>query len=630
MEQFNLNEYRAVKEQLARWLQSAAALPVAAESRIGDDQNALTVQGLLRGLSGKIAADTFKVAVVGEYSSGKSSLLNVLLRLHKADGRKSDGLLPTAITPTTAVITTLVYDEAQQIEMTLDDGRKLPVSAEQINGFLTEPTLRRKKYWWLSNAEENERIAEHITQVRIGCLSPLLGEGVELVDTPGIGSINEDHARITKQFTAEVDAALFLVSVDPPMGEREMTFLQHIKSITDRCLFVQTKRDLGERTEHGEKVWQRRETEHRRRIEEVLNRRDYPFYCVSAYQAANGLRHGDDQEFTDSGFAALETELQRFLVAERGVPRLESWLKRSRDTFQPLKTTLEVKKQQLEDRLADIAFQVANEDDYAQWLLVRKPLEQTLAANAREAAEKLANKKTAFTDEVMREALRELSLTTPKQLAENPDRRLQMERAVVRSIQYHSEDLLLPILDFYLTEAQKTLKEALGENLPKAFQQFSNMEFNPLASRLDISVGDLVETHSYTKETRRGGFGIVDFFLGTIKTEVTEHNLDKSRFNALVEKAIEETYRETKSELIRELKEFGKAVKIEMDRIIKAAKDAVEQNALIQKQDKTECQAQMQENERQLRRISEMQDELEHIAIELGRIRGTLPPETMP
>ena len=269
MKQSSLHEYREVKERLDQWLRLLADMPIAGEIATGAADDSLTVQGLLLGLSRQIQTDTFKVAVVGEYSSGKSSLLNVLLRVHNPDGRKTDGLLPTAITPTTAVITTLVYDETRRIEITLDDGRTLQVSAEQLNGFLTEPTLRRKKFWWTSNEEENERIAKHIRLVRVGCVSPLLGEGVELVDTPGIGSINEDHARITKEFTAETDAALFLISVDPPMGEREMTFLQHIKTITDRCLFVQTKRDLGELTEGGKVVWKRREEEHRRRIEEV-------------------------------------------------------------------------------------------------------------------------------------------------------------------------------------------------------------------------------------------------------------------------------------------------------------------------------------------------------------------------
>ncbi len=178
----------------------------------------MTLKGVLSGLVRQLGADTFKVAVVGEYSSGKSSLLNVLLRLHTPEGKKTEGLLPTATMPTTAVITTLVYDPAQSIQITLDNKTTRTVSADQLNGFLTEPSLRRKKFWWSSNAEENEDLAARIRHVRIGCLSPLLGEGIELIDTPGIGSVNEDHGRITKEFTAEADAALFLVSTDPPDG----------------------------------------------------------------------------------------------------------------------------------------------------------------------------------------------------------------------------------------------------------------------------------------------------------------------------------------------------------------------------------------------------------------------------
>lgn len=614
MEPSVLHEYRAIKAQLVRWLQSLADVPAGSEMKTGSGEAALTVQSLLRGLSSQVQADTFKVAVVGEYSSGKSSLLNVLLRLHAADGRKADGLLPTHVQPTTAVITTLVYDEARGIEITLDDGQTLPVSAEQLNGFLTEPTLRRKKFGWQSNAEENERVAAHIKTVRVGCVSPLLGEGIELIDTPGIGSINKDHARITREFTAGVDAALFLVSVDPPMGEREMTFLQHIKTITDRCLFVQTKRDLGERTEHGEAVWVRREREHRRRIEEVLDRRDYPFFCVSAYQAAEGLRQEDAREFAESGFEALEAELQRFLVAERGVPRFAEWLKRSQFAFSLLEDASRVKQEQLEASLAGISKPVALEEDYAQWRTLQQALERALGENARAAAAVLAHKKPQFEEEITREAQRELVLTSAEQLAKNVERRLQIERGVVKSIQYHRGDLLMPVSDYYLEKAQTALEEAIGKDLPEVFRQFRSPDFDWQTSDPGIDLGSLVETRTYVQETRRGGLGFVDFFLGPVKTEVTEHNLDKERLTAAVEKTIEEAYREAKSGLASTLGEMNRAALSEMGRIVAVAKSAAEQQARIQRQDQAECQRQLQETGRQSRRLADLKADLVQVS----------------
>lgn len=588
-------------------------MPVADEVPTVAVDDSLTVQCLLLGLSRQIQADTFKVAVVGEYSSGKSSLLNVLLRVHNADGRKTEGLLPTAITPTTAVITTLVYDETRRIEITLDDGRMLQVNAEQLNGFLTEPTLRRKKFWWTSNEEENERIAEHIRQVRIGCLSPLLAEGVELVDTPGIGSINEDHARITKEFTAEADAALFLMSVDPPMGEREMTFLQHIKTITDRCLFVQTKRDLGELTDGGNMVWQKREAEHRRRIEEVLNRRDFPFYCVSAYQAANGLRRNNAEEFADSGFKELEAELQNFLVAERGIPRIEAWIKRGKYALNAMESALQVRHQQLDAKLADTTLPVAQAEDYDQWKKIEKALKKALDTNAQLAEEKLSKRKSEFISEVLQEAQRALRTTTPEQLAKNPGHLLKIERAVVKAVQYHRDDLLTPIVDLAIIQAQEPLKEALGE-LPKAFQQFRNADFEWETSRLGVDFANLVESRTYIKETKRGGFGVVDFFCGSVKTEETEHILDKEHFNAKVESASEETYREVKAGMRAKLKAIDSAVELEMGRIVHDAKRAADQQLRIQRQDTADCQSQHRENQLHIKLLGEHTASLNQIA----------------
>lgn len=620
MDQSALHEYSQVKKELRLWFQSVAETPTAHEVRIGSDAGALTLHGMLSGLVRQVGQDTFKVAVVGEYSTGKSSLLNVLLRLHTSEGRKTEGLLPTAITPTTAVITTLVYDPAQSILLTLDDGTTRTVSADQLNGFLIEPTLRHKKFPWTTNAEENENLAKRIRHVRIGCLSPLLGDGVELIDTPGIGSVNEDHGRITKEFTAEADAALFLVSVDPPMGQREMTFLQHIKSITDRCLFIQTKRDFGERIEKGEPVWRRREAEHRRRIEEILERRDYPFYCVSAYQAAHGLRRGDAQEFENSGFAALEAELQRFLVAERGKPRLDAWIKRGRDIHSQIETTLRVEREQLEARLADSLMPVAAEEDYAQERAVREAMLKALAENLAQAQASFAKAKNPFREEVKREAQQELDLAKGKQLAEDPDRLLRMEQSVVRAIQDHSGDLLTPVFNKSICDAQQLIKEAFSNDVPKAFQQFHTGNFDgaEISSRVDF--GELVDIHTYIRETKRGGWGVVDFFCGAVKTEVTDYNIDTKYFHATVERAIDSTYREAKSALLTALESINRAAAAESDRLVTAARNATDQQGRIQQQNRAECQKQFQENQKQIALQEQHGADLEKINLAVRRL----------
>ena len=55
----------------------------------------------LRQLAAKLENNVFVLAVVGEFSRGKSSLINALL--------DRPGLLPTSIEPTTASITVLSY-----------------------------------------------------------------------------------------------------------------------------------------------------------------------------------------------------------------------------------------------------------------------------------------------------------------------------------------------------------------------------------------------------------------------------------------------------------------------------------------------------------------------------------------
>ena len=57
----------------------------------------------------RLCNEPLNLAIVGEFSTGKSSFINVLLGL--------DGLLPTSILPKTATITKLKYDEKFSVEI---------------------------------------------------------------------------------------------------------------------------------------------------------------------------------------------------------------------------------------------------------------------------------------------------------------------------------------------------------------------------------------------------------------------------------------------------------------------------------------------------------------------------------
>src|SRR5579862_4801900 len=61
--------------------------------------------GDCRRLLARLAEDRFNLAMVGQFSRGKSSLMNALLGAEK---------LPTGILPLTSVITTVAYGESER------------------------------------------------------------------------------------------------------------------------------------------------------------------------------------------------------------------------------------------------------------------------------------------------------------------------------------------------------------------------------------------------------------------------------------------------------------------------------------------------------------------------------------
>ena len=65
----------------------------------------LSIQDCRRVLA-RLAEDRFNLAIVGQFSRGKSSLMNALLGMEK---------LPTGILPLTSVITTVTYGEKERV-----------------------------------------------------------------------------------------------------------------------------------------------------------------------------------------------------------------------------------------------------------------------------------------------------------------------------------------------------------------------------------------------------------------------------------------------------------------------------------------------------------------------------------
>ena len=172
-----------------------------------------------------------------------------------------------------------------------------------------------------------ERLAEFVTEEcnpgnRLGIVridvrvpSPLLERGVVLIDTPGVGSTLRHNSAAADAVLPECDAALFVLSADPPITEVELEFLARIRKTAARIIVVLNKMDILD-SEEREKavVFLKRVLVEQGKFDAIP-----PIFCVSARNGLHATKIGDANEFEASGVAQLEAYLTKLLATEKRV-----------------------------------------------------------------------------------------------------------------------------------------------------------------------------------------------------------------------------------------------------------------------------------------------------------------------
>ena len=163
------------------------------------------------------AKEPMKVAVTGQFSSGKSTFLNALL---------SRNILPTGITPVTSKVNYIRYGDELNIRVHYRDGRDEYRSVEEIARFTDQ-------------RGEVEDI-EHLT-----LYAPLeMLRDITFVDTPGLNSQDSRDTTTTQRVLNEVDGIIWLSLIDNAgkMSEAE-TLQKYLDRYRDKSLCVLNQKD---------------------------------------------------------------------------------------------------------------------------------------------------------------------------------------------------------------------------------------------------------------------------------------------------------------------------------------------------------------------------------------------------
>lgn len=232
----------------------------------------------LDGLRDRLASARLRVLVAGEAKRGKSTLINALL------GRE---VLPSGVTPLTAVTTTVRYGDDQHAEARFADGHeeKFPLAA--LPDLVTErgnPGNRRR-----------------ITGVTVYLPALMLEGGVELVDTPGTGSVFEWDTQAAHEALEAMDAAVVVLTADPPVSASERDLLRRVCELSVTTFTVLNKAD------HLDEPGLAEAAEFTRRVTGEAGHQE-KVYPMSARAA---LRGGDD------GFAVFRADFTAYLLTRR-------------------------------------------------------------------------------------------------------------------------------------------------------------------------------------------------------------------------------------------------------------------------------------------------------------------------
>ncbi|MBW6508959.1 MAG: dynamin family protein [Desulfuromonadales bacterium] len=199
----------------------AALAPIDPQQQAGDAP--------LRALRARQEEGTFRLAVLGQFKRGKSTFLNALLGVD---------LLPTDILPVTAIPTFIRTGDSVTAKVFFFNQTD-PVSFDAKQGGSFGDFLQ--VYVTEAGNPDNHLQVE---RVEIGHPAEILKQGVVLVDTPGIGSTFKHNTEVAYQILPHCDAALFLVSPDPPITEAEITYLREVRELLPRTFFLLNKVDF--------------------------------------------------------------------------------------------------------------------------------------------------------------------------------------------------------------------------------------------------------------------------------------------------------------------------------------------------------------------------------------------------
>jgi len=202
-----------------------------------------------------------KVAIAGQFSSGKTTFINALLK---------QNILPTGITPVTSKVNFIEYGTELKLKVTFNSGAEEYHSVDNISQFIDQ----RK---------------DTVDIKFLTLFAPLeILKDIIFVDTPGLNSQSKSDTSVTKKVLKDVDGIIWLTLIDNAgKHSEEKTLKQYMENFKDKSICVLNQKDKFSDDQISSTVSY---------IEDVFSEFFVKVTPISAKQALEGIKDSNIDE----------------------------------------------------------------------------------------------------------------------------------------------------------------------------------------------------------------------------------------------------------------------------------------------------------------------------------------------
>ncbi len=274
----------------------------------------------------------FMLVAVGEARRGKSSLLNALIN-------EVIPIFPVDINVCTNVVTYLRYGKKEKIE----------AISQKENGNCKIEEITREQIQDYVSEKGNPNNYKNVTALNVYLPNEFLRNGIVVVDTPGVGSLNIVHAQTSYSVLPDADLLLFVSDTYAGFTESELSFLKRGYEYCQNILFPITKIDKN--AEYDVIV-----EDNRKKIHDTIGMSDNDIKVipVSSLSKIKYIEKGTSMYYENSNFEELEQCIQATIEQTRAEVMILPYVTEVLRELEKISYALETQYQALDNSKEDV------------------------------------------------------------------------------------------------------------------------------------------------------------------------------------------------------------------------------------------------------------------------------------